>query len=173
MQEPQIRFDERPWNIPSRPFPPYSSRPVISKSKGSALLSSVAASCHRTPLRLWISQTPQLSNRSRRRSWNIARRSDTRMIMATIPHRKLWICEAGSTATSVPVQAGELVEDIKTLVLSRYANSLGKALDPAHMNFTITPRVRGPPSCHERFLSPDEDVYQLLDSYYPGGQKLI
>jgi osomolarity two-component system response regulator SSK1 len=89
------------------------------------------------------------------------------------PHRKLWVCEPGLTATSVPVQFGELVDDVKTLVLSRYANSLGKAVDAANMTITIMPRLRGPPACYERSLSPDEDIFQLLDCYYPGGQRLV
>jgi osomolarity two-component system response regulator SSK1 len=93
--------------------------------------------------------------------------------MSSRPNRKLWVCEPGSTATSVPVQAGELVDDVKTLVLSRYAHSLGKAVDAANMTITIKPRPQGPPACYERFLNPDEDVIQLLDSYYPGGQKLV
>ena len=77
------------------------------------------------------------------------------------------------TATSVPVHPGELVDDVKTLVLGRYANSLGKAIDAANMTITITPRLRGPPACHERPLSPDEDIFHLLDCYYPGGQRLV
>jgi osomolarity two-component system response regulator SSK1 len=89
------------------------------------------------------------------------------------PHRKLWVSEPGLTATTVPVQFGELVDDVKTLVLSRYANSLGKAVDAANMTITIMPRLRGPPACFERSLSPDEDVFHLLDCYYPGGQRLV
>jgi osomolarity two-component system response regulator SSK1 len=92
--------------------------------------------------------------------------------MSSRPYRKLWVCEPGSTATSVPVNAGELVDDVKTQVLSRYANSL-KAVDAANMMITIKPRPQGPPACYERFLNPDEDVFQLLDFYYPGGQKLV
>lgn len=93
--------------------------------------------------------------------------------MSSRPHRKLWVCEPASTATSVPVHAGELVDDVKTLVLTRYANSLGKAVDAANMTITIKPRPQGPASCYERFLSPDEDILELLDCYYPGGQKLV
>jgi osomolarity two-component system response regulator SSK1 len=93
--------------------------------------------------------------------------------MSGKPHRKLWVCEPGLTATSVPVQSGELVDDVKTLVLGRYANSLGKAIDAANMTITITPRLRGPPACYERPLSPDEDIFHLLDCYYPGGQRLV
>ena len=92
--------------------------------------------------------------------------------MSTRPHRKLWVCEPGSTATAVPVSAGELVDDVKTLVLSRYANSL-KAVDAANMTITIKPRPQGPPACYERCLSPDEDVFHLLDCYYPDGQRLV
>jgi hypothetical protein len=35
------------------------------------------------------------------------------------------------------------------------------------------PRLRGPPACYERSLSPDEDIFHLLDCYYPGGQLLV
>ena len=93
--------------------------------------------------------------------------------MSSKSQRKLWVCEPGLTATSVPVQSGELVDDVKTLVLGRYSNSLGKAIDAANMTITITPRLRGPPACHERPLSPDEDIFHLLDCYYPGGQQLV
>ncbi|KAM0712427.1 hypothetical protein Q7P37_011523 [Cladosporium fusiforme] len=92
--------------------------------------------------------------------------------MSSRSQRKLWVCERGATATSVSVQRGELVDDVKTLVLARYANSLGKALDAANLAITIKPRVCGPPACHERLLDPDEDVCHVLDSYFPGGQKL-
>jgi len=93
--------------------------------------------------------------------------------MISKSQRKLWVCEPGLTATSVPVYPGELVDDVKTLVLGRYANSLGKAIDAANMTITITPRLRGPAACHERPLSPDEDIFHLLDCYYPGGQRLV
>lgn len=94
------------------------------------------------------------------------------MSTATPSYRKLWVRESGLTATSVSVSSGELIDDVKTSVLSRYANSLGKAIDAANMILTIMPRIQGPSACYERQLSPDEDIFNLLDCYYPGGQRL-
>lgn len=93
--------------------------------------------------------------------------------MSPKSQRKLWVCEPGLTATSVSVQPGELVDDVKTSVLGRYANSLGNTMDAANMNITITSRLHGPPACYERRLSLDEDIFHLPDCYYPGGQKLV
>ncbi|KAM0706853.1 hypothetical protein Q7P35_006183 [Cladosporium inversicolor] len=66
-----------------------------------------------------------------------------------------------------------MVDDVKTSVLGRYANSLGNTMDAANMNITITSRLHGPPACYERRLSLDEDIFHLPDCYYPGGQKLV
>lgn len=39
--------------------------------------------------------------------------------------QKLQVCKSSLTATSVPVQSGDLVDDVKILVVGRYPEPLG------------------------------------------------
>lgn len=83
--------------------------------------------------------------------------------------RKVWIKRAGASPTLVQITDEDLVDDVRDMVLRKYANSLGRVWDAPDVTIRIVPRER---SQAERVLGPDEPICNLLDAYFPGGQNL-
>lgn len=94
--------------------------------------------------------------------------SSTRLNM---PHRKVWVKRPGSSATQVAISEDDLVDDVRDMVLQKYANSLGRSFDPPDVTLRLVQRkYSARHSNQERTLGPEEVVFRLLDMYYPGGQ---
>ena len=90
---------------------------------------------------------------------------------AKMPHRKVWVKRPGSSATQVQISEDDLVDDVRDMVIRKYANSLGRNFDPPDVTLRIVQRkYSARHSNHERTLSPEEVIFRLLDMYYPGGQ---
>lgn len=85
--------------------------------------------------------------------------------------KKIWVKRPGSSATQVMINEGDLVDDVRDMILRKYANSLGRTFDSPDVTLRII--FRHPSGRHsqtERTLVPEEQVAKLLDLYYPGGQ---
>ena len=90
-----------------------------------------------------------------------------------MPNRKIWVKRPGSSATQVQIIDDDLVDDVRDMVLRKYANSLGRTFDPPDVTLRIVQRkYSARHSNHERTLSPEEIISRLLDMYYPGGQTI-
>lgn len=92
-----------------------------------------------------------------------------------IMQRKIWVKRPGAAtnATQVTVNDDDLVDTVRDVILRKYANSLGKAIDSPDVTLRIV--ARDQPSRQiptERDLSPDEPIGYTLDQYYPGGQAI-
>lgn len=88
-----------------------------------------------------------------------------------MPHRKIWVKRPGSSATQVAISEDDLVDDVRDMILKKYANSLGRNFDPPDVTLRLVQRkYSARQSNHERSLGPEEIVIRLLDMYYPGGQ---
>lgn len=89
--------------------------------------------------------------------------------------RKIWVKRPGgaTNATQVTVNHDDLVDAVRDVILHKYANSLGKAIDSPDVTLRIVTRdpARGQVPA-ERELSPDEHIGDTLDEYYPGGQNI-
>jgi osomolarity two-component system response regulator SSK1 len=59
-----------------------------------------------------------------------------------------------------------MVDDVRDLILRKFANSIGRHFDAPDLNLHITPRDK----TQARPLKPDEILCKVLDSYYPEGQ---
>lgn len=85
--------------------------------------------------------------------------------------RKVWVKRPGASATRVEVDEDDLVDNVRDVILRKYANSLGRSIDSPDVTLKIISRERSnnnvPP---ERVLSPEEPISRTLDTYYPGGQ---
>ncbi|KAF2215479.1 hypothetical protein CERZMDRAFT_105153 [Cercospora zeae-maydis SCOH1-5] len=94
----------------------------------------------------------------------------TAPIMATAMHRKIWVKRPNASATLVQIREDDLVDDVRDMILRKYANSLGKTFDAPDLTLTIVTRSEhvGPRS--SRVLGPEEEICRTIDSYYPGGQ---
>lgn len=89
-------------------------------------------------------------------------------IDANMVTRKIWVKRPHASATLVTVNEDDLVDDVRDMILRKYANSLGRTFDSPDLNIRICPRDQHT----ERILSPEEPMGRTLDAYYPGGQSV-
>lgn len=89
-------------------------------------------------------------------------------ITAAMLHRKIWVKRPSASATLVQIGEDDLVDDVRDMILRKYANSLGRSFDSPDVTLRIVPRDAG--HGHERTLGPEEDMCRTLDAYFPGGQ---
>ncbi|KXX78845.1 Response regulator mcs4 [Madurella mycetomatis] len=88
-------------------------------------------------------------------------------ISANMVTRKLWVKRPGGSATLVTINEEDLVDDVRELILRKYANSLGRQFDAPDLTLRIVPREQ---QRQERVLGPEEPMARTLDAYFPGGQ---
>lgn len=84
--------------------------------------------------------------------------------------RKIWVRRPGASATMVSIREDDLVDDVRDMILRKYANSLGRSFDSPDVTLRIVTRAATHRSQAERLLGPEEDMCRTLDQYYPGGQ---
>ncbi|KZM23651.1 phosphorelay signal transduction system [Ascochyta rabiei] len=91
-------------------------------------------------------------------------------LSAAMLHRKIWVKRPNASATLVQIGEDDLVDDVRDMILRKYANSLGRSFDSPDVTLGIVPRDAGPG--HERTLGPEEHMCRTLDAYFPGGQSV-
>jgi hypothetical protein len=92
-------------------------------------------------------------------------------IQADMINRKIWVKRAGGSPTLVVATEEDLVDDLREVILRKYANSLGQTFDAPDIQLKLIPREPSSrQSNQERVLGPEEPVGRTLDIYYPGGQ---
>jgi osomolarity two-component system response regulator SSK1 len=90
--------------------------------------------------------------------------------MSSMLYRKVWVRRPGSSPTLVKIKEDDLVDDVRDLILKKYANSLGKTFDSPDMLLRIVSRgERGQPRT-DRVLGPEEQMCRTIDQYFPEGQ---
>jgi osomolarity two-component system response regulator SSK1 len=80
--------------------------------------------------------------------------------------RKIWVRRPGTSATRVTINEDDLVDDVREMILRKYANSLGSVFDAPDVTLRLIPREPR----QERILGPEEEMSRTLDAFYPGGQ---
>lgn len=88
-------------------------------------------------------------------------------VAASMVTRKMWVKRPGASATLITISQDDLVDDVRDMILRRYANSLGRHFDAPDLTLRIAPREQ---QRQERQLAPDEPMARTLDAYFPGGQ---
>lgn len=92
-------------------------------------------------------------------------------LSASMLHRKIWVRRPGASATLVVISEDDLVDDVREMILRKYANSLGRSFDAPDVTLRVVPRDHSRRhSTSERTLGPEEPITRTLDAYYPGGQ---
>lgn len=87
--------------------------------------------------------------------------------------RRIWVKRPGGSATLVPCLEDAVVDELRDQVIMKFANSLGRTWDSPDIVIRIAPREgTNRQSTQERLLSPEESLSSILDTYYPGGQKI-
>ncbi|KAF7514841.1 hypothetical protein G7054_g14954 [Neopestalotiopsis clavispora] len=79
--------------------------------------------------------------------------------------RKIWVKRPGASATMITINEDDLVDDVRDMILRKYANSLGRQFDSPDLTIKIVPKDQA-----IRQLQPDEPMGRTLDAYFPGGQ---
>ncbi|EPE35806.1 CheY-like protein [Glarea lozoyensis ATCC 20868] len=87
-------------------------------------------------------------------------------ISGNMVSRKIWVKRPGASATLVTINEDDLVDDVRDMILKKYANSLGRSFDSPDVTLRIVPREQR----QERTLGPEEPMGRTLDAYFPGGQ---
>ncbi|KAF7551430.1 hypothetical protein G7Z17_g5000 [Cylindrodendrum hubeiense] len=80
--------------------------------------------------------------------------------------RKIWVKRPHASPTLVTINEDDLVDDVRDMILRKYANSLGRTFDSPDLNIRIFPRDQH----KDRLLGPEEPMGRTLDAYFPGGQ---
>ena len=94
-------------------------------------------------------------------------------LSASMLHRKIWVKRPGASATLVSINEDDLVDDVRDLILRKYANSLGRTFDAPDITLRIMPRDHARRNSQaERVLGPEEPISRTLDAYFPGGQSV-
>jgi osomolarity two-component system response regulator SSK1 len=83
-------------------------------------------------------------------------------------HRKIWVKRPNASATLVQIREDDLVDDVRDMILKKYANSLGRSFDAPDVTLRIVPRDAA--QGQGRTLGPEEEMCRTLDAYFPGGQ---
>lgn len=87
--------------------------------------------------------------------------------------RRVWVKRPGGSATLVPCMEDAVVDELRDQVIMKYVNSLGRSFDSPDIVIRIHAREGSNRQAHaERLLSPEEVLFSVLDSYYPGGQSI-
>lgn len=82
--------------------------------------------------------------------------------------RKVWVKRPLASPTLITINEDDLVDDVRELILRKYANSLGRNFDAPDLSLRICDREQQT----SRPLQPDEPMGRTLDAYYPGGQSV-
>ncbi|KAI0384564.1 hypothetical protein F5Y04DRAFT_269505 [Hypomontagnella monticulosa] len=82
--------------------------------------------------------------------------------------RKVWVKRPLASPTLITINEEDLVDDVRELILRKYANSLGRQYDAPDLTLRICDREQQT----TRSLQPDEPMGRTLDAYYPGGQSV-
>ncbi|KAF1931712.1 uncharacterized protein M421DRAFT_318842 [Didymella exigua CBS 183.55] len=85
-------------------------------------------------------------------------------------HRKIWVKRPNASATLVQIGEDDLVDDVRDMILRKYANSLGRSFDAPDVTLRIVPRDGAHARDRDRTLGPEEHMCRTLDAYFPGGQ---
>ncbi|KAK5156923.1 Two-component response regulator SSK1p [Recurvomyces mirabilis] len=92
--------------------------------------------------------------------------------MSQLLHRKIWVRRPGASATMVQLKADDLVDDVRDMILKKYANSLGRTFDAPDMTLRILLRAEAGQPRVERVLGPEEEMCRTIDEEFTGGQKV-
>ncbi|KAL9101238.1 MAG: hypothetical protein Q9163_003471 [Psora crenata] len=91
---------------------------------------------------------------------------------ASMQHRKIWVKRPNAVPTQVSISEDDLVDDVKDMILKKYANSLGRNFDPPDVTLKVALGPHSSRHTNERTLGPDENISNILDMHYPGGQSI-
>jgi osomolarity two-component system response regulator SSK1 len=91
---------------------------------------------------------------------------DQHILLSSMVTRKIWVKRPMASATLVTVNEDDLVDDVREMILRKYANSLGRQFDAPDLSLRICNREQQ----NSRQLQPDEVICKVIDELYANGQ---
>ena len=106
------------------------------------------------------------------------------VIQNNLPPRRIWVKKSNGNPTTIFSYVNDIVDDLKSAVINKYPNSIGRFDDAADLVIKVDlSNLRAPVSpsmnrvsnnssrTYENYLilEPDQNVWQLLDHYFPHG----
>jgi osomolarity two-component system response regulator SSK1 len=94
-------------------------------------------------------------------------------VMAQPIMRKIWVKRPSASATLVQIREDDLVDDVRDMILKKYANSLGRTFDSPDMTLRILMRPNPAGLRVEHILGPEEEMIKVIEKYFPDGQTVV
>lgn len=139
---------------PRLPLSPGATRPSISRHQ------SIVPTRQTTLIKALLN-----SGHAQDAGYNVDDPDQLMPISGTMVTRKIWVKRPGASPTLITINEDDLVDDVRELILRKYANSLGRNFDAPDLTLRVCPRDQ-----NQRLLQPDEPMGRTLDAYFPGGQ---
>ncbi|KAL9488060.1 hypothetical protein ACSS6W_000337 [Trichoderma asperelloides] len=79
--------------------------------------------------------------------------------------RKIWVTRPRASATLVTIASNDLVDDVRDMILRKYANSLGKTYDSPDLTLRLNTRTGV-----SRVMGPEEHMATVMEQFFPNGQ---
>lgn len=161
-----LKVQQRPVVDPSLPpVAEFGSQPSATSSKRPSLVirrQSLLPASHQHLVRNLLD--PSLSQTGGAAAASAATATDMQA-------RKIWVRRPGGSPTLVPILEDAVVDELRDQVIVKYTNSLGKTFDSPDIIIRVVPR-EGLGKQPERLLNPEESLVAVVDTYYPGGQRV-
>lgn len=81
--------------------------------------------------------------------------------------RKIWVTRPRASATLVTIGSNDLVDDVRDMILRKYANSLGKTYDSPDLALRLNTRTGV-----TRTMGPEEHMGSVMEEFFPNGQSV-
>ncbi|RCK63219.1 Oxidative stress response two-component system protein SSK1 [Candida viswanathii] len=107
------------------------------------------------------------------------------IIPANLPPRRVWVRKANGNPTTIFACVNDIVDDLKSAVIAKYPNSIGRfddaadlviKIDLGNLKTPVSPSMNRVSNNNNRtyenqlvVLEPDQNVWHVLDHYYPNG----
>ncbi|KAK8073896.1 response regulator mcs4 [Apiospora phragmitis] len=139
---------------PRLPLSPGATRPGISRQQ------SIVPTRQTTLIKALLN-----SGHAQDAGYNVEDPDQLLPLSGTMVTRKIWVKRPGASPTLITINEDDLVDDVRELILRKYANSLGRNFDAPDLTLRVCPRDQ-----NQRLLQPDEPMGRTLDAYFTGGQ---
>ncbi|KAM0255585.1 hypothetical protein ACHAQJ_005587 [Trichoderma viride] len=84
------------------------------------------------------------------------------------PTRKIWVARPKASPTLVTINPNDLVDDVRDMILRKYANSLGKTYDSPDLSLRLNTRTG-----ISRILGPEEHMGSVLEEFFPNNIQTV
>ncbi|KAI9672636.1 MAG: ssk1 response regulator receiver [Alyxoria varia] len=160
-------LQSRPEPTPSPLSRTISARPSLTRSTSRQSFTGNSEQKSEAPTPKADTQDKNLASSDHERPTESNAAESSHRLEKAMAKRKIWVRRPGASATLVQISSEDLVDDVRDMILRKYANSLGRNFDSPDVTIKVQPR---PQHGNERVLGPEESICRVLDESFPDGQ---